>query len=201
MKSRIIFLTFILFITGCGEDAPSLSRLPTDAVILAFGDSLTEGYGAKQHESYPAILQQLSGRKVINAGITGEESAPGLKRLPGVLAQHRPGLLILCHGGNDMLRKRSMSQMEANIRSMIKLAGDKNIPVILLGVPKPGLFLSSYEVYEKIADNTDVIFIEDLIPEVLGDNSLKSDAVHPNKNGYRVMAEAIYKVLKESGAL
>ena len=201
MKSRIIFLTFILFITGCGEDAPSLSRLSTDAVILAFGDSLTEGYGAKQHESYPAILQQLSGRKVINAGITGEESAPGLKRLPGVLAQHKPELLILCHGGNDMLRKRSMSQMEANIRSMIKLAGDKNIPVILLGVPKPGLFLSSYEVYEKIADNTDVIFIEDLIPEVLGDNSLKSDAVHPNKDGYRVMAEAIYKVLKESGAL
>ena len=201
MKSRIIFLTFILFITGCGEDAPSLSRLSTDAVILAFGDSLTEGYGAKQHESYPAILQQLSGRKVINAGITGEESAPGLKRLPGVLAQHKPELLILCHGGNDMLRKRSMSQMEANIRSMIKLAGDKNIPVVLLGVPKPGLFLSSYEVYEKIADNTDVIFIEDLIPEVLGDNSLKSDAVHPNKDGYRVMAEAIYKVLKESGAL
>ncbi|MCG8378456.1 MAG: arylesterase [Proteobacteria bacterium] len=201
MNSRIIFLTFILFITACGEDAPSLSRLPTDAVILAFGDSLTEGYGAKQHESYPAILQQLSGRKVINAGITGEESAPGLKRLPGVLAQHKPELLILCHGGNDMLRKRSMSQMEANIRSMIKLAGDKNIPVVLLGVPKPGLFLSSYEVYEKIADNTDVIFIEDLIPEVLGDNSLKSDAVHPNKDGYRVMAEAIYKVLKESGAL
>ncbi len=202
MKIKLILLiTILISLIACGSDAPQLSRLSNDAVILAFGDSLTEGVGAKDIESYPAVLEELSGRKIINGGISGEESEPGLKRLPAALEKHQPALLILCHGGNDMLKKRSMSTMESNVRQMIQMAQDKNIPVVLLGVPKPGLFLSSYEVYEKIADSTDVIFIEDVIPEVLADKSLKSDAVHPNKEGYRVMAETIYSSLKEVGAI
>ena len=94
-----------------------------------------------------------------------------------------------------------MDKMESNVRQMIQLAQDKDIPVVLLGVPKFSLILSSHDVYKKIADSTGVIFIEDMIPDVLGDNSLKSDTVHPNKDGYRVMAEKIYSVLQESGAL
>lgn len=200
MKKGVpVFICFVL--SACGGDTVQLDKLSTDAVILAFGDSLTYGNGAKADESYPSVLQELSGRKVINAGISGEESAPGLERLPGLLDKHKPKLLIVCHGGNDMLRKRSMSQMETNVRNMITSARDRNIPVVLLGVPKPGLFLSSFEVYQKIADSMDIIFIDDLIPEVLGDNALKSDAVHPNKAGYRIMAERIYSVLKEAGAL
>jgi acyl-CoA thioesterase I len=190
----------LILLSACGSDAPTLTKLSNDAVILAFGDSLTEGVGANQNESYPAVLQEISGRKVINAGISGEESEPGLKRLPALLEEHQPALLILCHGGNDMLNKKSMSTMESNVRQMIQLAKDKNIPVVLLGVPKPGLFLSSFEVYKTIADTTDLVFIEDVIPEVLGDKALKSDTVHPNKAGYRVMAESIYSVLQESGA-
>jgi lysophospholipase L1-like esterase len=175
--------------------------LSDDAVILAFGDSLTHGNGANKDESYPAILQSLSGRSVINAGISGEESGPGLNRLPAALEKHEPSLLILCHGGNDLLNKRDKNQMESNIRSMIQLAKDKSIPVVMLGVPKPGLFLSSFELYKTIADSTDIIFLENLIPEVLGDKSLKSDTVHPNKEGYRMMAETIYASLQEAGAL
>jgi acyl-CoA thioesterase I len=196
----LLICTFLLLI-ACSDKTPQISRLSTNDVILAFGDSLTHGNGAKENESYPAILESLSGRKVINAGVSGEESKPGLERLPSALAEYQPKLLILCHGGNDMLRKKDVGKMEANIRQMIQLAKDKNIPVVLLGVPKPGLFLSSFDVYKKIADSTDVIFIEKLIPEVLGDKSLKSDTVHPNKEGYRVMAESIYSVLQESGAI
>jgi lysophospholipase L1-like esterase len=197
----LLNIIVIILLSACGDDAPELSRLSSNDVILAFGDSLTHGNGAKENESYPAVLQQLSGRKVINAGISGEESEPGLKRLPAALEEYKPQLLILCHGGNDLLRKKDIGKMESNIRQMIQLAKDKNIPVVLLGVPRPGLFLSPYEVYKKIADSTDIIFIEDLIPEVLGDNALKSDSVHPNKDGYRVMAETIYSVLQDSGAL
>jgi len=199
-----LFLSVIVIIalSACGgTDAPTLSKLPDDAVILAFGDSLTHGNGAKENESYTAVLAGLISRKVINAGISGEESEPGLKRLPSLLEKHSPQMLILCHGGNDLLRKKNINKMEANIRNMIQLAKDRNIPVVMLGVPKPGLFLSSFEVYKKIADSTDIIFIEDVIPEVLGDNALKSDTVHPNKEGYRVMAETINEVLRESGAL
>lgn len=202
MKRLLAGLFVFLLLAACGgEDGPTISKLPSDAVILAFGDSLTHGNGAKEHESYPAVLQELSGRKVINAGISGEESAPGLKRLPALLTLHKPQLLVLCHGGNDLLRKKDMNKMEANVRGMIQLAKENNIPVVMMGVPKPGLFLSSFEVYKKIADSTGVIFLEDIIPEVLGDNALKSDTVHPNKDGYRLMAEAVYARLKESGAL
>ncbi len=202
MKINLILSTvFFVLLSACGDDVPTISKLPADAVILAFGDSLTHGNGAKENESYPSVLQDLTGRKVINAGISGEESAAGLNRLPGVLEKHKPQMLILCHGGNDLLRKKDINKMESNIRNMIQLAKDKNIPVVMLGVPKPGLFLSSFEVYKKIAESMKVVFIEDLIPDVLGDNGLKSDTVHPNKDGYRVMAETINSVLIESGAI
>ncbi len=196
-----VLSVLLLFISACSDETPRLSPLSSDVVILAFGDSLTQGNGAKENESYPAVLQALTGRKVINAGISGEESTPGLKRLSGVLEKYKPQLLILCHGANDILRKKDMDKMESNVRQMIQLAQDNDIPVVLLGVPKFSLILSSYDVYKKIADSTGVIFIEDLIPDILGDTSLKSDTVHPNKDGYRVMADTIYTVLQESGAL
>jgi len=198
---RSLCLLFVLAtITAC-SDPVSLPPLADDAVILTFGDSLTRGYGAGEAESYPAILEQLSGRKVINAGVSGELSEQGLNRLPALLDQHKPDLLILCHGGNDILRKQDINQMGANIRAMIQLARDRNIPVVLLGVPQPGLFLSSAKIYREIAEATGVIFIEDLIPDVLGDRALKSDTVHPNGNGYRKIAEEIFNLLMNTGAV
>jgi acyl-CoA thioesterase I len=194
-------IIILILLSACGDDAPKLSKLSNQDVILAFGDSLTHGNGAEKNESYPAVLQSLSDLKVINAGISGEESTAGLERLSSALEKHQPKLLILCHGGNDLLHKKDVGEMESNIRQMIQLAKDKNIPVVLLGVPKPGLFLSSFEVYKKIAETTDVIFLEKLIPDVLGDKTLKSDTVHPNKEGYQVMAETIYATLQEAGAI
>jgi acyl-CoA thioesterase I len=194
-----IFLLSIIFINGCGDEV-AIEELSKDALVLAFGDSLTHGNGAKTTESYPVVLAELSGRKVINAGVSGEESAAGLKRLPGLLSKHSPDLLILCHGGNDFLRKKSMAKLEENLKKMIQMARSKDIPVVLLGVPKPGIFLSSADVYEKIAESHDVLFIENLVADILADNSLKSDAVHPNNKGYQFMAETIYEKLETAGA-
>ncbi len=188
----------ILIACGSSNDLP---RLSSSAVILSFGDSLTKGKGADDHQSYPAILQNLTNRKVINAGINGEISEEGLNRLPALLEQHSPDLLILCHGGNDILQKRDLNIMGENVRKMIAMAAQRNIPVMLLGVPRPGLFLSSDEIYSKIADETGVVFIEDLIPDVLSDKSLKSDIAHPNSNGYEQIAKTIYDVLQDHGAI
>ena len=198
--TRYLLCLFCLLLTACGG-SPQLSKLPGDAVILAFGDSLTRGKGANDGESYPAVLQSLSGRTVVNAGISGEISENGLRRLPGLLETHEPDLLVLCHGGNDILRKKGMEKMAGNVKRMIQLAQQRNIPVVLLGVPNFGLFLSSAPVYEEVADETGVVFIEDLVSDILNDNTLKSDTVHPNKHGYQKMAEEIYAVLKETGAL
>ena len=201
-RKYLLLLSIVILITsGCGEKTTPLPSLANGSVILAFGDSLTYGYNANRSESYPAKLEVLTGLSVINAGVSGEVSEQGLKRLPKVLDEYHPQLMILCHGGNDLLHKKDLKEMESNIRSMIQLSLDRGIPVILLGVPKPGIFLSSFDVYEKIANSMDIIFIEDLISDILGDKSLKSDSIHPNKKGYNLMAEEIYSLLLDKGAI
>jgi lysophospholipase L1-like esterase len=143
----------------------------------------------------------MSGFNVVNAGISGEVSAQGLARLPGVINEVRPALLILCHGGNDLLRKLPETSAEQNLRDMIAIAQSHNIPVVLLGVPKPAIFLSTADWYDEIADSTGVVYISDVIAEVLGDADLRADAAHPNAQGYRQMAEVVYAALREAGAL
>jgi len=200
-KHSFLLSIVILITSGCGEKISSLPPLSSSSIILAYGDSLTYGYNVSRSESYPAKLEVLTGISVINSGVSGEVSAQGLKRLPKVLDEHHPQLVILCHGGNDLLRKMDPEKMEFNIRGMIQLSLDRDIPVILLGVPKLGIFLSSSDVYEKIANSMNVIFIEDLISDVLGDKLLKSDSIHPNKKGYNLMAEEIYSLLLDKGAI
>jgi acyl-CoA thioesterase I len=196
----VVILAFEV-IAGCSKHAPRLPRLASDAVILAFGDSLTHGTGAKDGESYPEVLESLIGRSVVNRGIPGELSTDGLRRLPGVLEAVEPDLLILCHGGNDILRKKDKVLAENNVREMIRIARERGISVVLLGVPMPGLFLSTAEFYQRIAEDMNVPFEADAIPSTLSDNSLKSDTVHPNAKGYHQIAEAIKKLLTEAGAL
>ena len=194
-------LACLLIVLAACDSGERLPRLDSEAIILSFGDSLTRGRGARDEESYPAVLAQLSGRRVINAGVSGELSGEGLSRLPGLLERHQPALLILCHGGNDILRKMDLASMGTNLRRMIDLATSRGIPVVLLGVPRPGIFLSTAEIYDEIAEATGVVYIDDLMADVLGDSSLKSDTVHPNKDGYRRIAEAIHEVLVEHGAI
>lgn len=198
----LITLLALLFAVGCARDVPQLLPLADDATILAFGDSLTYGTSVDADSSYPAVLERLSGHTVINAGVPGERTPEGLKRLPDVLDEYSPGLLILCHGGNDMLRKKSMSVMQANLERMIATARARGIQVVLLGVPRPALFgLESAEYYYTVAEKTGVPLEDEVIPEVLSDNDLKSDQIHPNAEGYRLIAEATYRLLQREGAL
>lgn len=202
IKNRHVCSFYLfLFLIACGNNQPGLEKLPLDSTILAFGNSITYGTGASPQESYPARLQSLSGLKIINAGKPGEVSVDGLKRLAGQLNKTKPRLLILCHGGNDILRRKSLSQTKENILSMITMAKEKNIPVILLGMPEPGLFLNSADIYDEIASEIDVIYLPELIPEILSKPEYKSDPVHPNARGYMKMAEEIMSTLKTTGAI
>jgi acyl-CoA thioesterase-1 len=197
---NIVILIVIVGINAC-DNSPELPRLDNDAIILAFGDSLTREKGANEDESYPVILEKLTGRKIINTGISGELSEDGLKRFPGEIEKYSPDIIILCHGGNDILQKKYLDEMASNVRAMIQIATDKGLPVILLGVPQPGLFLSSAKEYIEIAESTNVFFIEDLIADVLGDKKLKSDVAHPNGEEYRKIAETINAKLKNINAI
>ncbi len=179
-----------------------LPPLAQDAVILAFGDSLTYGSGVGPEQSYPAILEQLSGRRVVNAGVPGELTAGGLERLTDTLQEYRPQLLILCLGGNDMLRKKDTAEIARNLEQMAAVSRAQGVPVLLLGVPRPAIFgLESAALYYDLAERMQLPLEADIIPAVLSDNALKSDQIHPNAAGYRLIAEAVLEKLRRSGAL
>lgn len=204
MNIRFVSLAAValaLVLAACSGDDTRLPKLASSDVILAFGDSLTYGTGAKPEQSYPAVLQAAIGRKVVNAGVPGEITADGLKRLPGVLERTNPKLVLLCHGGNDMLRKKGVKNAENNLREMIRIIREHGAAVVMLGVPDPGLFLSTADFYKRVADDLQVPIETDIVPDLLGDNEFKSDHVHPNAKGYRRMAAAVEALLKEYGAL
>jgi acyl-CoA thioesterase I len=197
---RFIAFALLLLFAACGK-TPQLAKLPNDAVILAFGDSLTFGTGATPETSYPALLEKLIGRRVVSAGEPGEVTADGLERLPEVIDEEEPKLMILCHGGNDLLRQIGEAQAESNLRAMISLAKSKGIQVVLLAVPKPGLTLTPPGYYEKIAKDFELPIEMGILRSVLSSPSLKSDAAHPNAAGYQKIAEAVAELLKSAKAL
>jgi acyl-CoA thioesterase I len=200
LSRLILALTSTLLLSACGGD-PQLPPLADDAVVLAFGDSLTRGTGAKDSESYPAVLAAETGLTIVNAGIPGEESDAGLARLPALLAKEQPDLVILGHGGNDLLRKRDLNLTEANLRQMIELAQASGASVILLGVPKPGLFIGTHPLYRELAESQGIPVEDEALADILSDPNLKSDAIHPNAAGYAELAAAIHALLRRSGAL
>lgn len=188
-------------LAGCGDKVPQLPRLAPADVIVAFGDSLTDGTGAKEEESYPAVLSQLVSRTVVRAGVPGEVTARGLARLPGVLDEHRPRLVIVCLGGNDMLRKVRDAEIASNLRRIVRIIKERGIAVVLVGVPRPALLSGAPEFYAEIAGELDIPYEGSVVKSVLYAPDMKSDPIHPNAKGYRRMAEAIAELLRKAGAV
>ncbi|MDX9867499.1 MAG: arylesterase [Kiritimatiellia bacterium] len=185
----------VWLLAGCGR-GPQLAPLSADSVVLCFGDSLTAGTGAEPAESYPAVLAERLGCRVVNAGVPGEVTAEGLERLPGLLRRHEPDLVILCHGGNDMLRQEHDAALAARVRAMIEASQASGAEVLLLGVPRPGLFLRAPRFYEEVAQACGVPYDRKTLPALLGRRSLKSDLLHPNAAGYRLLAERVAAQLR-----
>jgi len=190
----------LLLLGGCSE-RPKLERLPSDAIVLAFGDSLTFGTGASEDESYPAQLERIIGRRVVRAGVPGEVSAQALARLPAALDEHAPHLLLLCIGGNDFLRRLDNQQAERNVREMVRLARSRGVAVMLIATPEPGFTVTPPAFYSSVAREFRLPYEEGVIGQVLRDSSLKADPIHPNARGYRLIAERVADQLKQSGAI
>jgi len=186
---------------ACTGASPLLTPLPGDAVLLAFGDSITYGTGAAPDESYPAVLARLTGRTVVNAGVPGETTAEGMARLPATLETYHPALMILCLGGNDFLRRLDERAAADNLREMVRQARSRGVEVVLLGVPRLGFDPSPPPFYREIAREFHIPYEGKALKGVLLKKSLKSDFIHPNAEGYRVLAEKIAAFLKKSGAL
>ena len=195
-----LLAALVLLASGCGQQA-KLPPLAPRSVVLAFGDSLTYGTGATEEESYPAQLEKITGWRVVREGVPGEVSESGLARLPAALDEHRPRLLLLCHGGNDFLRRLPKDKAAENLRAMIRLAKSRGIEVLLIGTPEPGFTVTPAAFYAEIAREFRIPYEGEVLGKILRDGSLKSDQIHPNAQGYRLMAQRIYELLKKAGAL
>ena len=199
-RRYVLALVAVLLLVACGR-APTLPRLSPHDVILAFGDSLTHGTGASEETAYPAVLASLTGHTVINAGVPGDTTTTGLQRLPAVLAEYKPRLVLLCLGGNDMLRQQPAATTENNLRLLVQTIRSSGAEVVLIGVPEPKLFGGAPDFYARVAKDMKLPLEDEAFNEVLKDNRLKSDPIHANAAGYHQVAERLDAFLKKTGAL
>lgn len=193
----ILIIIFLIFIKN--DNIKSDFVLSQNSVILAFGDSITEGFGVKENENYPYLLENILHTKVVNAGKSGEVSSEGLARLPNVLEKEKPNLVILCHGGNDILRRYDLYKTKQNLMQMIDLIRARGAEVILVGVPNlEGFFINTAEFYKEIAKEKKVIFDGEIIEKIIKSPRLKSDQIHPNKEGHKELAQTLADIINSN---
>lgn len=190
-------------LAGCsrGGDSPLAGcHLPSGATVLAIGDSLTRGQGG-QGEGYAEQLQQRLGEAVtvVQAGINGERSDGLLARIDDALAAHRPALVLITSGGNDVLRRVPPERTLANLRAVAERVRAAGAVPVIFAVPQPSVaaavgLLGDHAMFDELAGELHVI--PDVVAEVLADDALKSDTIHPNRAGYARMADAAAAVLQ-----
>jgi acyl-CoA hydrolase len=200
----VLALIVLLLAVACGGTKKE-TALPAGSKVLALGDSLTAPHGVKPGEDWPTLLAQKTGWVVTNAGVSGDTSAGALGRLPGLLDEHQPQLVLVSLGGNDMLRKVPQAQTVANLGSMLDLVKARGAKAVLLATPKPSIAgavfnsLSPADFYADIAKDKKVPLIKDALSEVLSDTALKGDQLHPNAAGHAQLGEKIHAELKKIG--
>jgi acyl-CoA thioesterase I len=180
---------------------------PDGPRIIVLGDSLTAGLGLDQPLSFPSLIQQRLDAEgydyaVVNAGVSGDTSAGGLRRLEWAMAEGDPRVLVLALGGNDGLRGLPPEQLEQNLAAIIDQARARGLAVILAGMEAPPNFGADYtsefrQVYTRLAARYDIPLIPFLLEGVAGDPSLNQpDGIHPNAEGARIIADLVWQSLQ-----
>jgi acyl-CoA thioesterase I len=205
----LIVVTAIAMAWSGGDDVVKQAAIPQGAIVLVLGDSLSYGtganLGAKTGEDYPALLAKSTGWNIINAGIPGDTTEGGLQRLPALLEAHQPKLLIVELGGNDLLRQAPQTEIVHNLKTILSMAKTQGIASVLVAIPEISPLkaavgnLSDHPLYENIAKETNTPLIADVFSDVLSDRDLKSDQIHANALGYRVISDKLYVKLQELG--
>jgi acyl-CoA thioesterase-1 len=193
---------------GTASAAPASSKRVNDRPRIIFlGDSLTAGLGLDASESFPALIEQRLRREgyqfdVVNAGVSGDTSAGGLRRLDWALSEGTPKILIVALGGNDGLRGLPPEQLEANLAAIIERGQKEGLAVILAGMEAPPNFGADYtssfrSVYPRLAKRYNVPLIPFLLEGVAGNPAFnQSDGIHPNRKGAELVANLVWKTLE-----
>jgi len=213
------FISMTIIFSACGvsvaeqqankriEKKPPTQIASDRPKIVAFGDSLTAGFGLAEKESYPYLLQERLkadgyNYEVINAGVSGETSLGGLERIDWVLEQENVRILVLELGANDLLRGLPVAKMKSNLASIIKRAQAKNVEVLLCGMLAPPTMGAQYQreyttAFPDLASEYKVEFLPFILDGIALDPKLnQGDGIHPNAEGSKVLTANVYKGLQ-----
>ncbi len=203
LKHLILLILAIVLVAACGKEKEA--TLPPGSQVLALGDSLTAGAGVSPDEAWPTLLAGRTGWVVINGGVSGDTSGDALQRLPALLEEHNPVLVLVTLGGNDMLRQMPQEATVTNLETILTQIKSHGAKAALLATPKASVAgvvfqnLTVPDFYREVADRQQVPLIEDAIADVISDPQLKVDPLHPNAAGHALLSEKIYDALKSIG--
>lgn len=210
MKHTILagLALFLLFIfLGCKQPSeqqgPEKKKESADGVIVAVGDSLTAGFGVKEEDNYPSLLQrrlEAEGLhyRVINSGVSGETSSGTLSRLNWILSSLKPDIVILETGANDGLRGVDPGLTRQNIMKIVAVLQEKKIVTILAGMQMVGNLGVDYtgpfrQLYLDAAKESGVIFMPFFLEGVAAEPALNNDdGIHPNRHGYEIIVGNLF---------
>lgn len=183
------------------ESAPKgLCPLNGDSIIT-LGDSLANGFGVSDEDSFAIQIPRILGKNAIKLGIDGEVSAELMARIGSEINDKNPAAIIISIGGNDFLRKFDKATTARNIATIVRKAKTKTSCVVLLGVPDGilgGLVGGVSSAYYDIAKAEGVLLEKDAMPQILKQHSLKVDEIHPNKDGHAIIAQNIAELIRKA---
>ena len=205
---RRLFFVIVLAIATTATHA-SISN-SNDSTILIIGDSLSAGLGVAYNQSWPSLLQDRLNKngytiQVVNAGISGDTTAGGNERLPKLLSQYAPEIVVIELGGNDGLRGTSIDSIESNLRSMIKAALDRDAQIILIGMQLPPNYGNAYatsfqNLFPTLASEFELVLVERLIQRMMNEvwqqSLMQMDGIHPNAKGHVQIENLIWDSLE-----
>ena len=186
-----------MLLNGCGPDFAGTANLgSTGSNIVCFGDSITRGYGASAGMSYPDQLGALIGRPVINSGMDGDTTGSALARLEEDVLAQDPWIVVVSLSGNDFLRRVPESETARNLDTIVSRCIDAGAIVVLVHA-KFGILGSDpyFDVFEATADRHDAVLVRHVLKGILGNPARMYDQVHPNDDGYTLIAERVAEVL------
>ena len=188
-KKFFLFLFLICMLTSCSKN----NQIQINSIVC-FGDSLTQGYGSSEGNTYPYFLQQLTNLPVVNKGINGNTSKDGLNRIDDILTAQN-SIILVEFGANDFFQQIPISETRKNMEQIIdKLKTTDNV-VVLVSIEDKQL-KQLYTMLKSLAKEKKVLFINGILNEFWDNRNLFSDEVHPNSNGYKLVADKIYKNIK-----
>lgn len=163
--------------------------------VVAFGDSLTAGYGAGKDNSYPSVLAKKISRPVVNLGLSGDTGVAAPVRLDKVMEQN-PYMVLIEFGGNDFMRGVGLDETEKSIRQIVAAVQQYGAIAVIVDTGGYSQMARYTKLYKQIARETGAVFVPGILDGIFHQNKYKADQIHPNAAGYEIVAERVHKVIK-----